>query len=226
MWAYLLGIGKIKDDKKRTRMLRLSREWGKTGRKMSQNLVGAILHRVAIKCLELSVKIDPENADSWHNLGWEYYYTRDLDNAVDAFKKNLEIEEKTEKKYSHLSKIGLGKIYKEREKPTLAAELLKDGVSLFLDLYAQKDPKRTFTYAMKTVDSIADLGFIDGDIKRKVTLFKYALEVNRKALETLQKIESKEVATTEFVAEKTLVLKRQITQLESYLMGLEKTFRL
>lgn len=224
--AHLIRIGKIKEDEKRTRMQRLSREWGKIGRRMTQNLAGAILHRVAIKCLELSVRMDPENAASWHNLGWEYYYTHDLDKAFEAFKKNLQIEEKTEKKYSHLSKIGLGKIYEEREKSILAAELLKDGVSLFLDLYAQKDPKRAFTYAMKTVDNIADLGFIDENIKRKVTLFRYALEVNRKALETLHKIESKKTASTDFVTEKTLVLKRQIIQLESYLKGLEKAFQL
>jgi len=224
--AHLKRIGKIKDDEERTRMRRLSRNWGEIGRRMSKNITGTILRSVAIKCMELSVKINPENADSWHNLGWEYYYTGDFDKASEAFKKNLEIEEKIEKRYSHLSKIGLGKIEEAREKPTLAAELLKDGVSLFLDLYAQKDPQKAFTSTMKTVGSIADLGFIDSDINRKVTLFKYALEVNRKALEILEKTGSNEIATTEFVAEKTLVLKRQIIQLESYLKGLEKAFQL
>lgn len=223
--VHLIRIGKIKDEK-RVRMQRLSREWGTTGRMLTQNLEGASFHRMAIKCLELSVEIDPENAGSWHNLGWEYFYNGDFDKASEAFKRNLEIEEKAEKKYSHRSKIGLGKIEEARKKPILAAELLKDGISLFLDLYAQKDPQKAFNDTMKTVGSIADLGFIDSDINRKVTLFKYALEVNRKALEILQKTESNEIATTEFVAEKTLVLKRQITQLESYLKGLEKAFQL
>ena len=217
--------GELKGNEKQERIIRLSEEWGKTGRRISKCLI-IEPHSVAIRCFELSVKINPENLDSWHNLGWEYFYEGKYDEALKAFRKNLEIEEKTEKKYCHFSKIGLGKIEEARGKPAIAAELLKDGVSLFLDLYAQKDPQQAFTHTMKTVGSIADLGFIESDIDRKVTLLKHALEVNRKTLAMLETTESKEIASTEFVTEKTLVLKRQITQLESYLKGLEKAFQL
>jgi len=224
--------GTLKGNEKQERIQRLSEEWGKTGRRISKILVGGIRQSVAVRCFELSVKFNPENIDSWHNLGWNYFYDSikwghsydliKLDKASDAFKKNLEIEEKGEKKYSHRSKIGIGKVYEAKGDAASAAKLFKEAASLSVDLYAQKDPQKTVDELIKTADSLRDLRFLNLSKDDEIAFLRDALDLYEKALEISQRIEPSNTQTN-LVREKVLLFEKHIKAVETRLREVEKT---
>lgn len=223
--------GTLRGNEKLERILRLSEEWGKTGRRISKIPVGGIQHLLAIRCFQLSVKFNPENIGSWHNLGWEYFYDSikrgdsfdlaTLEKAHGAFKKNLELEENGEKKYSHRSRIGIGKIFEAKGDATSAAKSFKEGASLCVDLYAQKDPQKTVDDLIKTADSLRDLRLLNLSKDDEIAFLRDALDLYKKALEISQGIEPSN-GEASLIKEKVLLFENHIIATETRLREVEK----
>jgi len=233
----LIKKGKLKGEEKQERTYRLSGEWGYNGRIISRDLITEIPHGVAIRCFELSVKINPENKASWHNLGWEYFFdsikwgrslfkqTYDLiklDKASDAFKKTLEIEEKSEKEYSPRSKIGIGKVYESKGDAASAAKLFKEAASLCVSLYAEKDPQKCVDELVETASSLKDLRFLGLSKDDEIAFLRDALDLYKKALEISQRIEPSNIQAG-LVREKVLLFEEHIKDVETRLREVEKT---
>ncbi|MFX0140884.1 MAG: tetratricopeptide repeat protein, partial [Candidatus Hodarchaeota archaeon] len=174
-------------DKEKSRRKNLSRRWGILGRRISDDFISMIPHKIAIRCFEFSVFFRPDNLDSWYNLGWEYLNDYRVDKALEAFNKNLKLEEeKGQKKYSHLSKIGLGKIHEERKDAKLAANCFKEGVELCIELYGKKDPQKTVDLLIKTAESLKGLTLLNIQEDEKIEIMKDILDVCDRALEISQ----------------------------------------
>jgi len=233
---HLVREGKRKGDEKRMTLKRLSTEWGLMGRRVSKDLIAKIPHKVAIRFFELSVKIDPENNASWNNLGWEYFYDAikrghhydflGLDKAYDAFNKPLEIEEKSEKKYSYArsAKIGIGKVHEAYGNATSAAKEFKEASRLFKDLNTQEDAAKTVDNLIKTADSLRELRFLDLAKDEEIAFLKDALDMRKKALGISQKFALPNDQVN-LIREKVLVCEEQVKDLETQMRDVEKTLR-
>ena len=107
----------------------------------------------AIKEFEKAVKLDPEFADAYYNLGSIYRYTGDLNKAEEAFQKVLSINNNdTSVNYD------LGLIYIQKKDYKKALSFLKL-VNQRSDKYRDAQLKiKTLTEEMKINDIVADSG--------------------------------------------------------------------
>jgi len=184
-WIFVqhLRAGNVKRGQEGGNKWVLSGRWGIAGKRIVEDFIAKIPHRIAVKCFEFSVFFNPDNSDSWHNLGWEYFHDGKLGQARDAFEKNLKIEEERNKiRNSHLSKIGIGKIYQERKDAITAANWFKEGAELCIEFYAKDDPQKTVDQLIKTNESLKDLVVLTIPEDKKIEIMKDALGLSDRAL--------------------------------------------
>lgn len=205
--TYHLRKGDIKGEKKERK--NLSYRWGILGKRISDDFISVIPHKIAVRCFEFSVFFRPDNLDSWHNLGWEYLHDGKLKEAEEAFKKNLKLEEeKGRRKYSHLSKIGIGKICEEKQDAISAAKWLKEGAELSIKLFAKSDPPKAVDLLMKTGENLKNLTVLTILEDRKIEIMKDALDITDMALKISESAELMDLQRC--LQEKIRWLERQI----------------
>jgi len=187
----------------------LSWRWGILGKRISNDFVSMIPNKIVMKCFEFSVFFRPDNLDSWYNLGWQCLFEGRFDKALEAFSENLKLEEeKGRRKYSHLSKIGIGKMHEERGDAISAADWFKEGAKLCIEMYAKEDPPRGVELLTKTADSLRDLSLLDIPVDKKTEFIKDAIETHRKAIEISASANLDDVQT--LLQNKVRLLEKQV----------------
>jgi len=86
-----------------------------------------------------------------------------------------------ESKYSHFSKIGIGKLYVAQGNVPLAEKWLKEGLNDCITFYLESIPQRVIDVLVETAESLRKLGELDN--ANRGHFLKEALELYRKARE-------------------------------------------
>lgn len=180
-YTYYIHRGEVTPDKQWK--YRLSLRWSILGKRISEDFFKKISHKIARRSLKLSIYFRPNNHHSWHHLGWEYLYDEKIEEALNAFKQNVKLEENKEKKnYSHLSKIGIGKIYEEKRDIHSAVKWLNEGAELSIKIYGNIEPELTVNLLLKSIESINNLTTITTSKDEENEILKHALDLSKKAL--------------------------------------------
>ena len=180
-YTYYIHRGEATPDKQWK--YRLSWRWSILGNRISEDFISKISHKIARRSLKLSIYFRPNNHHSWHHLGREYLYDEKIEEALKAFEQNVKLEENKEKKnYSHLSKIGIGKIYEKKRDIRSAVKWLNEGAELSIKLYANIETELTVKLLLKSIESINNLQTLARSKDDENEIINHALDLSKKAL--------------------------------------------
>jgi Tfp pilus assembly protein PilF len=162
----------IREDKEK-----LSDQWGVIGFFLNEiNKVSLIKisFEVLIECFQHSVNLNDKNDRSWSNLGWQFYYKRELDKAEYAFKNSLALN-----KNNSYSLTGLGKIAEQRGERNLAKTYYEQASELIKQ--SELNSKDKAKGLMNIANNLIGLGFI-GDTFEMYETIKQSLTERQKIL--------------------------------------------
>jgi len=195
----------------------LSEKWGGIGRRIQELNEGTALTipcPVAIKCFELSIKLNKNNHMSWCSIGWISYYigldTGDnslYNKARNAFENSIRIEEEKETNHIPLLKFGIGKTYEREGDATCAAIYFNDSFNTLIE--SRCESKETVKLLLKTAESLEDLRFLDVFKDEKIKFMKNALNVYKNALSQALSICPTDIQTF------LLILKIQLLEMQN-----------
>jgi len=181
---YHLRRGDIRNEK--IQRYDLSSKWSEIGWRISSNLLSTVPREMAARFFELSISFRDDSAASWYNLGWEYLQERKADSALKALTKSMELEkDQGQKRYSHLSRIGIGKIHKEKENFAFAFKSFKEASNLLKE-FGKTDPREAASLLIETAENLKDLASCATETDTRTGILKEALETYNRALEISQ----------------------------------------
>lgn len=129
---------------------------------------------VLIECFQHSVILNDKNDRSWSNLGWQFYYKRELDKAEYAFKNSLALN-----KNNSYSLTGLGKITEQRGERNLAKTYYEQASELIKQSELNSEDKAKGL--MNIANNLIGLGFISDTFEMCETI-KQSLTERQKIL--------------------------------------------
>lgn len=164
----------------------LSSKWSEIGWRISSDLLSIVPRELAARFFELSILFRDDSAASWYNLGWEYLQERKADSALKALIKSMELEkDQGQKRYSHLSRIGIGKIHKEKGNFVFALKNFKEASNLLKEL-GKTDPREAASLLIETAENLKDLASCATETDTRTEILKEALKTYNRSLEISQ----------------------------------------
>jgi tetratricopeptide (TPR) repeat protein len=134
--------------------------------------VNKISPNAGVKCFELSLKLRERNKRSSNGLGWALLYARKLEDAINAFKEDLEDINPN----NPASITGIGRAYEEKGDYKSAVVYLKKGAKLLSESRHDNEPQKVIEYLMKSVDELKNLASLC-DSRERLEILSEALEV-------------------------------------------------
>jgi len=164
----------------------LASKWSEIGWSISSNLLPMVPKELAARFFELSVSFRDDDAHSWYNLGWEYLQEKKTDPALKALTKSIQLEkDQGQKRYSHLSRIGIGKIHTEKGDFVLALKSFREATNLLSKL-GEYDPREAVRLLIETAENLKDLASCSNEKNNRIEILKEISETYNRALEISQ----------------------------------------